>query len=312
MTRFAVVLCAAIGSLWAAAAAEAAEGGGGVYLLGLRSTGAGMTPPPGLFFSNQLYVYSGSRSGVEPLVGGGLIANAEASAVINIPTLVWVTPAELMGAKLGFSVTTPFGGVNVEGDVLPFLSTSDSATSFGDPAVAAFLGWNSGNFHIQSGVTTYIPIGDYTKGAIANVARHRLAADVYAAVTWLDPATGIDISNTVGITFNAKNQATDYTTGTEFHWEGAVAKRFNDNFMAGVVGYYYRQLTPDKAPPLTQAILGDFEGQVAAVGGMIGYDFKIGEAPVATRLRYYHEFNPVNRLEGDAVYLSISMPLAVY
>jgi hypothetical protein len=68
-----------------------------------------------VFFSNQLYIYNGSRAGVEPLVGGGLIVNAEGTAVINIPTVVWVTPVDVMGARLGFSATTPFGGVSVEG-----------------------------------------------------------------------------------------------------------------------------------------------------------------------------------------------------
>ncbi|MGX5831763.1 hypothetical protein [Mesorhizobium sp. 43Arga] len=92
-------LSVAFGCWGACASAYAAEGGGGVYLLGLRSGGAGVTPPPGVFFSNQLYIYSGSRLGVQPLVGGGIIVNAEGTAVIDIPTVVWVTQADVMGAK---------------------------------------------------------------------------------------------------------------------------------------------------------------------------------------------------------------------
>lgn len=39
---------------------QAAEGGGEVYLLGLRGSGAGLTPPLGVFFSIQIDTYSGS------------------------------------------------------------------------------------------------------------------------------------------------------------------------------------------------------------------------------------------------------------
>jgi hypothetical protein len=45
-----------------------------------------------------------------------------------------------MGARLGFSATTPFGRVGIDGFVTPFFESSDSVTTFGDPALAAFLG----------------------------------------------------------------------------------------------------------------------------------------------------------------------------
>jgi hypothetical protein len=309
--RLACALAFASGCLCPGVDLEAAEGGSGVYVLGLRSSAAGITPPPGVFFSNQLFIYDGSISGLVELDGGVLAAGVEANVVVNIPTVVWVTRAEVMGARLGFSATTPFGRVGIDGFVTPFFESSDSVTTFGDPALAAFLGWSSGNFHTQTGVTAYLPIGDYTEGALANVARHRLAADFYAAVTWLHPEWGIDISNTIGITFNAENEATNYKTGNEFHWEGAATKQLTESFSAGLVGYYYKQLTADESPPAIHAILGDFKGEIAGIGAQIGYNFNIGQAPVSTRLRYYRQFNATNHLEGDSVFLSLSIPLAI-
>lgn len=309
--HFGSAIALALGCLYPGVDLQAAEGGAGVYLLGLRSSGAGLTPPPGVFFSDQLFIYDGSLAGRVELDGGVLAAGVDASVIVNIPTVVWVTEAEVTGARLGFSATTPFGRASVDGFVNPFVEASDSVTTFGDPALAAFLGWNSGNFHIQSGVTGYFPVGDYTEGALANVARHRLAADFYMAVTWLNPEWGVDVSNTIGLTFNAENQATNYKTGNEFHWEGAITKQLTESFSAGLVGYYYKQLTADEAPPAIAAILGDFKGEIAGIGAQIGYNFHIGEAPVSTRLRYYHQFNATNHLEGDSVFLSLSLPLAV-
>jgi hypothetical protein len=33
--------------------------------------------------------------------------------------------------------------------------------------------------------------------------------------------------------------------------------------------------------------------------------------PVSTRIKYFHEFATENRAEGDAVYLTVSIPLSI-
>jgi hypothetical protein len=70
----------------------------------------------------------------------------------------------------------------------------------------------------------------------------------------------------------------------------------------------YHQLTADSG---SGASLGGFKGRAIAIGGSIGYDFAIGQLPISTRLRYYHELEVDNRLKGDAAFLSVSMPLWV-
>jgi len=39
------------------------------------------------------------------------------------------------------------------------------------------------------------------------------------------------------------------------------------------------------------------------------YNFKIGEAPVSTRLRWYPEYDAKNRLEGDAAFFTVFAPV---
>lgn len=152
-----------------------------------------------------------------------------------------------------------------------------------------------------------VPVGDYQDGEISNVAFHHWGADVNAAVTWLDPTIGLDLSAAIGMTFNAENPATNYRTGNEFHFEWAAVQHFNEKFDAGLVGYYYDQVTGDSGSGAN----GPFKGKVAAIGATVGWNFKAGELPISARLKYFHEFAAENRAEGNAVFLTISMPLSM-
>jgi hypothetical protein len=302
------MIALAVAAVLASDGAEAAEKGTGVYLLGFRGPLAGFTPPPGLFFQNDLFVYSGEAGGgIQLPFGGEIIANVEATAILEMPTAVWVTRVQIAGGNLGFSATLPVGSQDIKASLGPF-SVKDDIFTVGDPFVAAFLGWHAGNFHWQTGVAVNVPIGDYQKGDIANISFNRWATDVFVTATWLDPALGLDVSGAAGVTFNGENPATNYETGTEFHLEGAISKYLSKELSIGLTGYYYNQLTGDSG---SGARLGGFEGEVAAIGGTLGYTFQFGALPVSTRVKYFHEFNVRNRLEGDVGFLTVSMPLWV-
>ena len=60
-------------------------------------------------------------------------------------------------------------------------------------------------------------------------------------------------------------------------------------------GYAYKQITGDSG---SGAVLGDFEGQVFALGPALDYTFQIGQTPVVTNLRYFYEFDVENRTAG--------------
>lgn len=296
--------------------AMAAEGGAGFYLLGSKGPAAAITPPPGVFFSNDIYIYSGDLGGGRALPSGGRLAvGVEGSAVIEVPTVLWVLPEEVMGARLGLTATLPIGWKKTEADVtlagplggIASGSITDNVFTLGDPVVGGLLGWETGNFHWQTSLLVNVPIGDYQEGEISNIAFHHWGADLSAGVTWLDPTIGLDLSAVVGMTFNAENPSTDYRTGNEFHFEWAAVQHFNEQFDAGLIGYYYDQVTGDSGA----GAASDFKGRVTAIGATIGWTFKAGEIPISTRLKYYHEFATENRAEGDVVFLSVSMPLSI-
>lgn len=300
----------------ASSSAFAAEGGAGFYLLGSKGPGAAILPPPGVFFQNDIYYYQGELGGGRQLpLGGSVVGAVDAIAAVELPTFLWVTPWDIAGGNFALTATLPIGwkDVNANADISTPLGTinrsvSDDVFTIGDPIVSGLVGWHSGDFHWQTGVLVNIPIGDYQRGELANISFNHWGADVFASGTWLNPETGIDISGTVGITFNAENPATDYKTGNELHFEWAVSKHFTEQFSAGIVGYHYTQLTGDSG---AGARLGDYKGRVTALGGQIGYTFKAGEVPIATSLKIFREFDTKNRAEGTAVFATVSIPLAI-
>ncbi|TNM64775.1 SphA family protein [Aliirhizobium smilacinae] len=297
--------------------ALAAENGAGFYLLGSKGPAAAITPPPGVYFQNDIWIYSGNLGGGRALPRGGQVAvGVDGDAVLEAPTFLWVLPEELFGGSVGLSATIPFGWMKTSADLtltgpgggVLGGNVTDTVFTIGDPLVGGVLGWEAGNFHWQLGTIINVPIGDYQKGEISNIAFHHWGADVYAGATWLDPTVGLDLSGVVGMTFNAENPATDYRTGNEFHFEWAAVQHFNEQFDAGLVGYAYQQVTGDSGDGAT---LGDFKGRAFAIGATVGWNFKVGEMPVSTRIKYFHEFGTRNRAEGDSVFLTVSIPLSI-
>ncbi|WP_118138557.1 transporter [Oceanicella sp. SM1341] len=307
-----LALALALGS--GADRSEAAESGTGFYLLGTRSAQAGILPPAGLYVQNDLYLYSGSASAGQSLpLGGELVADIDAVAYIDLLTALWVLPGEVLGGSLALQGTLPVGGQDVDAALALAgsglgASVSDDVFTVGDPVLGASLGWHAGRLHWSASALVNVPLGNYEEGEVANVAFHRWGLDLGGAVTWFDPDSGWDLSAAAGITLNGENPDTDYRTGTEFHLEGAVTRQITPAFSAGVVGYYYEQLTGDSG---AGARLGSFKGRVAALGATAAYNFRIGATPVAARLRVYREFAARNRLEGTAGFLTLTVPLGL-
>lgn len=296
-------------------AAGAAENGAGFYLLGSRSPMSGALPPPGVYLQNDVIYYSGSAAASKEFpLNGQLAAGIQVDTWLEMPTLLWSSPWQLLGGNLGLAWSQPLGGPRVEVDVelsgphgqRLASDVADSNYTVGDPVVSALVGWHQGNFHWQAGVAVNVPAGDYDDGALANVAFHHWGADPYASLTWFDPKVGLDLSLSAGVTFNAANPATDYRSGNEGHLEWSAEQHFASGFSAGVLGYHYRQLTDDSG---RGAALGGFKGRTRALGLTAAWT-AAGKVPWSLRVKTFKEQGAYNRLEGDATYLTLSIPLS--
>jgi hypothetical protein len=304
----------------AVSTAEGSEGGTGVYLLGKRGPLAAFVPKPGTYLTNDVFLLSADRPGFTPL-GERVVANVDAEALINVAQVTWVVDTTLLGGRLALTAVLPYGNVDVSagttlqgpgGSVLG-RSIEDSTTGFGDPAVGGSLGWkhrDGDRFRAWSTyASVFVPVGDYEAGRIANVGKNRWALDVGGAYTMANFKGGREFSSVLGFTFNGDNEDTDYSTGTEMHLELAGKQHLPNHWSVGVVGYWYEQLTGDSS---NSPILGDFKGRAIAIGPEISYQF-VGNPsrPITIDLRWYHEFEVRNRLEGDSVFLTVSFPISI-
>jgi hypothetical protein len=301
----------------ASGAAQAVEGGGSNYLLGIRGPLAAFVPKPGVYLTNNVYYYDAGRDDLTP-IGDRVVGDISAEALINIAQVTWVTDADLAGGRLAFSGVLPFGNLEVGGNVAvpvpPFIvSQSDDVTALGDTSLSAVLGWkhrDGDKFRAWSTYSTlFVPTGDYELGRLANMGKNRWALDLGGAYTMANFKGGREFSAVLGFTFNGENDDTNYDSGNEMHLEIAGKQYLPNHFSLGIVGYWNEQLTADSGGP---ELLGDFKGRVFGVGPELSYQFTQSKThPVTLDLRWYHEFDAKNRVEGDAVFFTISVPLSI-
>lgn len=318
----AALLPAAMASLaLVAGPASASENGTSFYLLGSGGPSSAILPPlEGVFFDNTAFYYSGKAGrGKDLILNGNIAAGLDIDVAVDFATVLWVPTTNVGGGTLALGGTLAIGSPDVKADAIlagPFgnpleLSVQDDATVVGDPVVSAAVGWKIGketNLAVQTMVN--VPVGTYREGKLANMAFHRWAVDLSTALTWrdVDAGKGWDVSAKTGVTFNGRNDETDYDTGTEWHIEGAVERIFSPAWSLGLQAYHLNQLTGDSG---SGALLGSFKGRTSAVGATAAHSFMIGKAPVTIRARYLEEFGVRNRPDGRSFFLSFTMPLKV-
>lgn len=295
---------------------QATESGASLYLPGLHGPGAGIVPPPGFYFENDFYSYSGRLSAAtRTQIGGAVLANVKVQARADFLTPTWVTPLEIFGGNLGFAVTLPVGNPRVSAGALiaaPRLGRTfgvkmrDSGFFLGDPVLSSFVGWHAGNFHWQVGGSVNIPSGTYDPDRLSNLSFNRFIGDVYLAATWLDPRIGLDISGAVGFEINGKNNDTDYKSGNAVHADLSISQYLSKEFSIGALFSHYQQISSDSG---SGASLGAYKGRVTAVGGTISYSFTVGSTPVSARLKVLREVSVENRPQGTIALVSLAFPI---
>ena len=203
----------------------------GLYVPGNFGFGAGVTPDPGFYLSTGLAHYEGDiRIFID---GGKIVLNAEKRPYSLGFAALWVPEAKVLGGNFGLSlarVVRRFQG-----------------WAFGDTTARAQLGWTSGAWSNTFYLTTWFPTGRYQRGFRPNTGKNHYGVNLGWGVTYTEPHTKLEFDFAIGVTFNAKNPATDYKDGDDFIWDWAVGKKFANGLEVGVAGYAYQQLTGDSA-----------------------------------------------------------------
>ena len=241
-----------------------------------------------------------------------LALSGQADLMFVAPTYTFATP--VLGGQLSATLASVYGrnSASIAGTLTaaagPIVTTStgfleDALTSYGDLYPTLRLKWNSGVNNYMVYAAGDIPVGDYNPNRLANIGIGHGAMDVGGGYTYLNPASGTELSGVGGFTYNFRNPDTQYQSGIDFHFDWGVSQFLSKQVFVGFVG------TPiSRLPTLGQpAVLGGFRSRVLGIGPQIGYIFPIGANHAFLGLQGYGEFDAANRPSGWNTWLTFSI-----
>lgn len=309
----AVGATALLGTSFVTNIAKADEGGISFWLPGLNGSLAAAPATPGWSWATVYYhtsvdanrsaTFARNGSIVTGLKGQGDLAFFGPTYTFATPFLGAQAAVSLLGiagrnqASINATLTGPLGNT-ISG------SRTDALTDVGDVVPQFTLKWNRGVNNFMWYGTGDVPVGSYQKGRLANLGIGHGAIDSGFAYTYFNPQSGNEFSATLGATYNFKNTVTQYQNGVDFHVDLGASHFITKQWMIGLVGYYFQQLTGDSG---SGAVLGDFKSRVAGIGPQIGYLFPVNGMQGYVNVKGYKEFASENRPEGWNVWLTFQL-----
>lgn len=293
-----------VGAIWALwpSFAIAAEGGSSLYLPG----GAGdillaLSPEPGLQVANTVFLQSGSVN--TAVLQGKVDVGLDVDIALDIVAAAYTFDKPVLGARYTIAAAIPFGYASLDAKATgPFgrsAGVSDDTVSLADVALVPLqLNWTVGKFSFKLAESVIVPIGAYDLSDAINIGRNYWAFNTIAAVTWLNPGTGTELSVAPGLMLNTRNDDTDYKTGTEFHMDFTANQFLSKSFAVGLRGYYYRQITGDSG---SGAALGDFKGKALGIGPGVFWQPEFAKGKLVLQAKWMHDLSVSKRLKSDYV-----------
>lgn len=295
----------------ACTAARADEGGVPFWLSGQYASFAAVPPQKGWTVTAMPYVYNGGARGTTFQRGGSLTGQINGTTALTLLQLSYAPDLSLLGGQpsfgLGFGVggsrTSATPAASAPGDNL---RRKDSIGGLLDLYPTFTNSWSKGASNWMVYVTGDAPVGAYSSRRLSNLGIGHAAIDAGGGYTYFDEGSGREISAVVGTTYNFETPSTRYRNGIDLHVDWAASQMLSAQWQVGLVGYGYGQATGDGG---SGDRVGPFRSAVVAVGPQIGYFFTVDKRQWYTNLRYYRELWARNRVRGDAVYLTLNMPL---
>lgn len=303
-------------ALYLPSLAMAEEGGSGHYMPGSMSSFIDGVPADPTFILRLNYIhYAGSADiNREIPIGGITTLGAEAVSDVYGLTALWAPDWNFSDTwTYAMSMTVPWVDMEVEADVSSSLSSSttvrrsDQDSGFGDIILMPIMFNQKINKNLNANyrLAIYTPTGDYEVGELANTGKNFWTVEPTAAIMYLGQENGIEASLFFGMDFNTENSDTDYSSGIQAHLDGTLAQHFplwQGLAGAGLNGFWYQQISDDSGDGAT---LGSFRARAHGIGPVLSYTHKTLGKDIIAELKWLHEFDNVDRLEGDTIFFKI-------
>jgi hypothetical protein len=292
--------------------ARADQDGVPFWFSGSYASLAAVPANPGWSLIAEPYYYSGSAGQSKTFQNGNtLVAGVKVEEPLLLLQPGYATDSKILGGQPYLGLGWGFGNSYTSVDVTLSPSVldggrSDSLAAGTDLFPVASLAWTQGNDNWMIYLTGDIPTGAYQANRLSNLGIGHGAIDAGGGYTYLNNTTGLEFSGVAGITYNLENTHTNYKNGVDSHLDWALSQFLSASWELGVVGYVYYQLSGDSG---SGDRVGAFKSRIASVGPEAGYVFKFNGQAAYFNLRGYWEFWAQNRVEGYALFATLSIPL---
>ena len=289
---------------------RAEEGGTGHYMPGSMSSFVdGVPAQETVIVRNNLLYYNGSVGATVPLpIAGQSTLGASANSWGVGLTFLWRPPVEL-GEHWSYAISTtvPYVWVDVSAMVASGANSvrrSSTVNGLGDIVLMPLmLNYNvNSNLNVNFRTALYAPTGSYEVGRLANTGKNFWTVEPTLGVMYFGVNNGREASLFVGTDCNTENEATHYSSGTQFHLDGTLAQHFplaGGLAGVGVNGFWYDQISADSG---SGATFGSFEGYTTGLGPAVSYVFKAGGRDMIGEAKWLDEVDTSNRLNGNMVW----------
>ncbi|MEE8294465.1 MAG: transporter [Sphingomonadales bacterium] len=288
--------------------AEASEGADSSYFPGAYGDFAvAIAPEPGFTLVNYTLFYDGQVN--QAILQGQVNLNLDTFAVIDMVGSLYTFKKPVLGARFAMGAFVPFGYAHLKTTIATQMGNffaKDTSFNIGDTIlIPASFYWHQGKVHIKFYEMIFAPTGKYDVNDVVNIGRNYWSFDTVLAITWMDPAKGLEISVVTGVMANAQNKSTKYKTGTELHIDFMVNRFLSATFAIGLKGYYYTQISGDSG---TGAILGSFKGSSVGIGPSLMWVPKFGKGKLTVMASWIHDLSATRRFKSDYAIINIVRP----
>lgn len=282
----------------------------------IQPQGGVVPKEPGFSFTVVPVRYTGSMSGgsrqqqrVAAPLAGELVFDVSADLMLNvlIPQIVYRTEFSKVGISSSFYL--PLDRRSVNGSVQsdngsPFRSAGLADVWFSPLTVGVRFSENN-NLAIDTKI--FAPTGGYRLEDLSNLGMNAWTVQPNVAHTYLWKKRGLEVDNYVGFDIYRQNQATRYTSGTIFHWDGMLFQYLSLRGGFGAILSNVTQINKDSGPLADQ--LNGFQGGAWGAGPIVMYAVKTKNPGLIFQFRWVPEFAVTNMLKGNTFLLGLTLQM---
>jgi hypothetical protein len=260
------------------------------YVPGVEGIKGASLPPPGIYLRDYNVGYYSDR--INDAHGNKVPVDAEVFVYANVPRLIWITDAKVLGGSIGVDALLPLKYTD--------LNKIADESAFGPADLFAEVTWSAHitkfDFSLAYGI--WAPTGNSDTGLNPLPGSGYWTHMFTAGVTWyVDAAKKWAVSALNRYEINSEKDGANYTPGQAYTLEWGVSRAVSPTVDLGAIGYYQQQVTSDSNS-------NGARDRVAAVGPEVNVfypRYKLGWS-----LRYAYEFMAENRLQGHTATLTLT------